>query len=143
MLAFLYLCVCAVTGMAILAIFVPDVRRLYLACAPSVKAIENIPSTLFVVSAGTVAGMMLVPFINYFVVLGLSYFVAGDKLCMKIGLMVTAAISLWVIFSCLMLVNRRRIKGDDEGEQASAGVAKYVNKPSNIKFKLLLRRILV
>lgn len=134
MLAFLYLCVCAVTGMALLAICVPDVRRLYLACAPSVKAIENIPSTLFVVSAGTVAGMMLVPFINYFVVLGLSYFVAGDKLCMKIGLMVTAAISLWVIFSCLMLVNRRRIKRDDEGEQASAGVAKYVNKPSNTLF---------
>lgn len=80
MLAILYLCVCAITGMVLLAIWVPDVRRLYLACAPSVKAIENIPSTLFVVAAGTLSGMILVPFVNYYVILGLSYFVASDKL---------------------------------------------------------------
>ena len=109
MLAFLYLCVCAITGMVLVAICIPDVRRLYLACAPSVKAIENIPSTLFVVSAGTVTGLMCVPFVNYYVILGLSYFVASEKLCMKIGLMVTAALFLWLVLTCLITVNRRRI----------------------------------
>ncbi len=135
MLAFLYLCVCAITGMVLVAICVPDVRRLYLACAPSVKAIENIPSTLFVVSAGTVAGMLAVPFVNYYVILGLSYFVASDKLCMRIGFMVTAALFIWLVLSCLIIVNRRRIKKDEEGvSEDFVQLPAYDNKPSNTMF---------
>ena len=135
MLAILYLCVCAITGMVLVAICVPDVRRLYLACAPSVKAIENIPSTLFVVAAGTVSGMMLVPFVNYYVILGLTYFVASDKLCMKIGFMVTAALFFWLVLTCLIIVNRRRIKKDEQEEDAGfVKLPTYVNKPSNTLF---------
>ena len=134
MLAFLYLCVCAITGMVLVAICVPDVRRLYLACAPSVKAIENIPSTLFVVAAGTVTGLMCVPFVNYYVILGLSYIVASDKLCMKISFMVTAAIFLWLVLTCLILVNRRRIRKEENGEETVTRLPQYVNKPSNTIF---------
>ncbi len=134
MLAFLYLCVCAITGMVLVAICVPDVRRLYLACAPSVKAIENIPSTLFVVAAGTVTGMLCVPFVNYYVILGLSYIVASDKLCMKISFMVTAAIFLWLVLTCLILVNKRRIKKEEAGEENVTRLPQYVNKPSNLIF---------
>ncbi len=134
MLAILYLCVCAITGMVLVAICVPDVRRLYLACAPSVKAIENIPSTLFVVAAGTVSGMMLVPFVNYYVILGLSYFVASDKLCMKIGFMVTAALFLWLVLTCLIIVNRRRIKKEENEPAGFAKLPGYVNKASNTIF---------
>ena len=138
MLAFLYLCVCAITGMVLVAICIPDVRRLYLACAPSVKAIENIPSTLFVVSAGTVTGLMCVPFVNYYVILGLSYFVASEKLCMKIGLMVTLAMFLWLVLTCLITVNRRRIKEEEiikeTGEEPASKLPAYVNKPSNTLF---------
>ena len=134
MLAILYLCVCAITGMVLVAICVPDVRRLYLACAPSVKAIENIPSTLFVVAAGTVSGMMLVPFVNYYVILGLSYFVASDKLCMKIGFMVTAALFFWLVLTCLITVNRRRIKSEQEDNEGFVKLPAYVNKPSNTLF---------
>ncbi len=142
MLAFLYLCVCAITGMVLVAICIPDVRRLYLACAPSVKAIENIPSTLFVVSAGTVTGLMCVPFVNYYVILGLSYFVASEKLCMKIGLMVTAALFLWLVLTCLITVNRRRIKEEElikeTGEEPASKLPAYVNKPSNTLFYSLI-----
>lgn len=134
MLAILYLCVCAITGMVLVAICVPDVRRLYLACAPSVKAIENIPSTLFVVATGTTAGLMVVPFVNYYVILGLSYFIASDKLCMKISFMVTAALFLWLVLTCLILVNRRRIKKDEEGDTGFVKLPGYVNKPSNTIF---------
>ena len=134
MLAFLYLCVCAITGMVLVAICVPDVRRLYLACAPSVKAIENIPSTLFVVAAGTVTGMLCVPFVNYYVILGLSYIVASDKLCMKISFMVTAALFLWLVLTCLILVNKRRIKKEEAGEEPVTRLPQYVNKPSNTIF---------
>ena len=142
MLAFLYLCVCAITGMVLVAICIPDVRRLYLACAPSVKAIENIPSTLFVVSAGTATGLMCVPFVNYYVILGLSYFVASEKLCMKIGLMVTAALFLWLVLTCLITVNRRRIKEEElikeTGEEPASKLPAYVNKPSNTLFYSLI-----
>ena len=134
MLAILYLCVCAITGMVLVAICVPDVRRLYLACAPSVKAIENIPSTLFVVAAGTISGMMLVPFVNYYVILGLTYFVASDKLCMKIGFMVTAALFFWLVLTCLIVFNRRRIKRDEEETADFVKLPGYVNKPSNTIF---------
>ena len=120
--------------MVLVAICVPDVRRLYLACAPSVKAIENIPSTLFVVAAGTVSGMMLVPFVNYYVILGLTYFVASDKLCMKIGFMVTAALFFWLVLTCLIIVNRRRIKQDEEETAGFVKLPGYVNKPSNTIF---------
>ena len=134
MLAILYLCVCAITGMVLVAICVPDVRRLYLACAPSVKAIENIPSTLFVVAAGTISGMMLVPFVNYYVILGLTYFVASDKLCMKIGFMVTAALFFWLVLTCLIVFNHRRIKRDEEETADFVKLPGYVNKPSNTIF---------
>lgn len=134
MLAILYLCVCAITGMVLVAICVPDVRRLYLACAPSVKAIENIPSTLFVVAAGTVSGMMLVPFVNYYVILGLSYFVASDKLCMKIGFMVTAALFFWLVLTCLITVNRRRMKSEQEDSEGFVKLPGYVRKASNTLF---------
>lgn len=134
MLAFLYLCVCAIMGMVLVAICVPDVRRLYLACAPSVKAIENIPSTLFLVAAGTVAGLLCVPFVNYYVILGLSYFVASEKLCMKIGFMVTAAIFLWLILTCLIIVNRRRIRRDEGEVETFAKLPAYKNKASNTLF---------
>ena len=134
MLAFLYLCVCAITGMVLVAICVPDVRRLYLACAPSVKAIENIPSTLFVVAAGTVAGLLCVPFVNYYVILGLSYFVASEKLCMKIGFMVTAAVFLWLVLTCLIIVNRRRIRKDEGEAETFAKLPAYKNKASNTLF---------
>ena len=134
MLAFLYLCVCAITGMVLVAICVPDIRRLYLACAPSVKAIENIPSTLFVVAAGTVTGMLCVPFVNYYLILGLSYIVASDKLCMKISFMVTAAIFLWLVLTCLILFNKRRIKKEEAEEENVTRLPQYVNKPSNLIF---------
>ena len=56
MLAILYLLFCAAFGMCFVGISVPDVRRLYVACSPSAKAITHIPNTLFTVPAGIVTG---------------------------------------------------------------------------------------
>ena len=72
MLAILYLLLCAAFGMCFVGLSVPDVRRLYVACSPSAKAITHIPNTLFTVPAGIVTGMLCVPFFNYYVTLGLS-----------------------------------------------------------------------
>ena len=59
MLAILYLLLCAAFGMCFVGLSVPDVRRLYVACSPSAKAITHIPNTLFTVPAGIVTGIVM------------------------------------------------------------------------------------
>ena len=106
MLAVLYLILCAAFGICFVGLCVPDVRRLYVACSPSAKAITHIPNTLFTVPAGIVTGLMCVPFFNYFVILGLSYVMNSGGLCMKLGILITFAFFIWMILTCLILINR-------------------------------------
>ena len=110
MLGVLYLLLCAAFGMSFVGLAVPDVRRLFIACAPSPKAIKHIPNTLFTVPAGIVTGMMCVPFFNYYVTLGLSYVVDNGDLCKRLGVLITFAFFLWMILTCLILINRKRVK---------------------------------
>lgn len=110
MLGILYLLLCAVFGMTFVGLAVPDVRRLYIACSPSAKSIAHIPNPLFTVPAGIITGMMCVPFFNYYVTLGLSYLVDDGELCKKIGVLITFAFFLWMILTCLILINRKRVK---------------------------------
>ena len=113
MLAVLYLILCAAFGICFVGLCVPDVRRLYVACSPSAKAITHIPNTLFTVPAGIVTGLMCVPFFNYFVILGLSYVMNSGSLCMKLGILITFAFFIWMILTCLILINRRRVKREE------------------------------
>ena len=87
MLASLYLLLSALFGICLVGLCVPDVRRLYIACSPSAKAIAHIPNTLFTVPAGIITGMMCVSFFNYYVTLGLTYVFNSGELCMKIGVL--------------------------------------------------------
>ena len=61
---------------------------------------------------------------------------------MKIGLMVTAALFLWLVLTCLITVNRRRIKEEElikeTGEEPASKLPAYVNKPSNTLFYSLI-----
>ena len=120
MLAILYLVLCAVFGICFVGLSVPDVRRLYIACSPSAKTITHIPNTLFTVPAGIVTGMMCVPFFNYYVTLGLSYFIDNGELCKKLGVLITFAFFLWMILTCLILINRKRIKREELKASGSA-----------------------
>src|SRR5574344_170281 len=110
MLASLYLIMCAVFGITLTVFLVPDVRRLYLACAPSRKIIDRIPNSVFIVPAGITLGLLCVPFFNYFAVLGLSYFIRSDSLAMKAGLIATAAFFLWMTLSGIIMIARRRAR---------------------------------
>ena len=113
MLAVLYLALCAAFGMAFVGLTVPDVRRLYIACSPSAKTITHIPNTLFTVPAGIITGLMCVPFFSYYVTLGLSYFIDNGELCKKLGVLITFAFFLWMILTCLILINRKRVKREE------------------------------
>ncbi len=125
MLAILYLLLCAAFGMCFVGLSVPDVRRLYVACSPSAKAITHIPNTLFTVPAGIVTGMLCVPFFNYYVTLGLSYIVDSGEVCKKIGVLVTFAFFLWMILTCLILINRKRIKREELRASGSTTIEDY------------------
>ena len=129
MLAILYLLLSALFGICLVGLCVPDVRRLYIACSPSAKAIAHIPNTLFTVPAGIITGMMCVSFFNYYVTLGLTYVFNSGELCMKIGVLITFAFFIWMILTCLILINRKRIKRD---ELNTAGSTKLEEYKSNI-----------
>ena len=120
MLAILYLVLCAAFGMCFVGLSVPDIRRLYVACSPSAKTITHIPNTLFTVPAGIVTGMMCVPFFNYYITLGLSYFIENGEMCKKLGVLITVAFFLWMILTCLILINRKRIKREELKASGSA-----------------------
>ena len=128
MLAVLYLVLCATFGICFVSLCVPDVRRLYVACSPSAKAITHIPNTLFTVPAGIVTGLMCVPFFNYFVILGLTYLLSGAALCMKLGVLITFAFFIWMILTCIILINRRRVKRE---ELKAAGATMIEDYKSN------------
>ena len=125
MLAILYLMLCAAFGMCFVGLTVPDVRRLYVACSSSAKAITHIPNTLFTVPAGIVTGMLCVPFFNYYVTLGLSYIMDSGEVCKKIGVLVTFAFFLWMILTCLILINRKRIKREELKASGSTAIEDY------------------
>ena len=125
MLAILYLILCAVFGMCFVGLCVPDVRRLYIACSPTAKAITHIPNTLFTVPAGIVTGLMCVPFFNYYVTLGLTYLFNNGPLCMKLGVLITFAFFIWMILTCLILINRKRIKREELRSAGSTTIEDY------------------
>ena len=126
MFAFLYILICALLGITVTSYLVPDVRRLYLGCAPSKKATDNIPSTIFVVPTGIIFGLMTSSFVQYYITLGLSYITDNQALVKKAGLLITLGLAVWITLSAVILIARRRAKQiDGEENVSSAGVYKY------------------
>ena len=141
MFAILYLGLCAIFGVCFVGLSVPDVRRLYVACSSSAKAIAHIPNTLFTVPAGIVTGMICVPFFNYYVTLGLSYFTDSGELCKKLGVLITFAFFLWMILTCLILINRKRMKREELKASGSASAIEDYN--SNVTDAIFYGAVIV
>lgn len=125
MLAILYLVLCAAFGICFVGLCVPDVRRLYIASSSQAKAITHIPNTLFTVPAGIITGLLCVPFFNYYITLGLTYFLDNSALCMKLGVLITFAFFIWMILTCLVLINRKRIKREELKASGSTTIEDY------------------
>ena len=134
MLALLYILMCAAFGITLVSLLVPDVRRLYLACAPSKKVIDRIPNSLFIVPSGLILGIMCVPFLNYFVTLGLSYLIKDHALCMKGGLIVTSALVIWLILSGVILIARRRTIRETKPDLEASQISPYEYSVRNSLF---------
>lgn len=134
MLALLYILMCALFGITLVSLLVPDVRRLYLACAPSKKIIDRIPNSLFIVPSGIILGIMCVPFLHYYVTLGLSYLIQNHDLCMRGGFIVTFALVIWLILSGMILIARRRTIRDSDPEAGASRITPYEYSIKNALF---------
>jgi len=134
MLALLYILMCAAFGITLVSLLVPDVRRLYLACAPSKKIIDRIPNSLFIVPSGLILGILCVPFLNYFVTLGLSYIIPNHDLCMKGGIILTFALAIWLILSGVILIARRRTVRDSAASADLSQISPYEYSLRNALF---------
>ena len=66
MLAVLYLILCAVFGISLVSMCVPDTGRFFTACSPSKSVVSKLPPILFTAPAGIITGMMVVPMVNYY-----------------------------------------------------------------------------
>ena len=66
MLAVLYLILCAVFGVSLVSMCVPDTGRFFTACSPSKSVVSKLPPVLFTAPAGIITGMMVVPMVNYY-----------------------------------------------------------------------------
>lgn len=125
---------CAAFGITLVSLLVPDVRRLYLACAPSKKIIDRIPNSLFIVPSGLILGIMCVPFLNYYLTLGLSYIIPNHDLCMKGGIILTFALVIWLVLSGVILIARRRTIRDSAASADLSQISPYEYSLKNALF---------
>jgi len=77
---------------------------------------------------------MCVPFFNYFVILGLSYIMNSGDLCMKLGILITFAFFIWMILTCIILINRRRIKREELKAAGATMIEEYQHNVADSVF---------
>lgn len=112
MIAVMYLVLCVAFGLTLLQLFLPNTRRLIVACAASKKTATCVPSAMFTVPCGITVGLITVTFVHYYVALALSHFINNPDLCKNISILVVFAVFLWLILTNLIIVSKREKKND-------------------------------
>ena len=65
MLAVLYLIIAIFFGTQLIRFLIPDIRRLYVGVAADTEIIEKVPTLLFLLSSGTLVGLLLTTWVTY------------------------------------------------------------------------------
>lgn len=78
MLAIVYLIVAIFFGTQLIRLLIPDIRRLYIGVAPDQSVLEKVPTSLFLIPAGALIGIVLVTFTTYFLAYTLYPFIPAD-----------------------------------------------------------------
>lgn len=100
MLAVLFLILCLCFGLSFLALCIPDIKRLFIACAPSKNIVTLVPPIVFTVPAGMVVGMILVSIGTYMATFACSQVVSSPDTCKRFGVLIA-----FIIFSGLTAAN--------------------------------------
>lgn len=129
MLSVLFLILCAVFGVSLIRMLIPDIRRLIVAAAPSKSVAEYIPDVMFTLPAGTITGMMIITAFSYYLTSIESRFLSDRVLVRNTSLAIT--ISLFVVLSAVnisvYLKKRKDLK-------PSSMIPEYKNTVFNIIF---------
>ncbi|MBR3057713.1 MAG: hypothetical protein IKG93_07045 [Clostridiales bacterium] len=78
MLAIIYLIIAIFFGIQLIRLLIPDIRRLYVGVAPDQSVIEKVPTSLFLIPAGTLVGIVLMTFTTYFLAYIMYPFIPAD-----------------------------------------------------------------
>ncbi len=106
MLAILYLILCAVFGISLVTMCVPDTARFFTACSPSKSVVSKIPPVLFTAPAGIIVGLLLVPMVNYYSISILNLAFDGKDTARRASILLTFAV--FIIFTGLNFTARMR-----------------------------------
>ena len=69
--------------------------------------------------------LILCAVFGIYVTLGLTYLFNNGPLCMKLGVLITFAFFIWMILTCLILINRKRIKREELRSAGSTTIEDY------------------
>jgi len=78
MLAILYLIIAVFFGTQLIRLLIPDIRRLYVGVASDQAVLEKVPTSLFLIPAGALIGIVLMTFTTYFLAYILHPFIPSD-----------------------------------------------------------------
>ncbi len=78
MLAILYLIIAIFFGTQLIRLLIPDVRRLYVGIAADQHTLEKIPTSLFLIPAGTLVGLLLTSWLTYFLAYIMAPYIPAD-----------------------------------------------------------------
>ncbi|MBO4928774.1 MAG: hypothetical protein J5379_11090 [Clostridiales bacterium] len=78
MLAILYLIIAIFFGTQLIRFLVPDIRRLYVGIAADQSVMDKVPTSLFLLPAGTLVGLLLTGWITYFLAYIMNPYIPAD-----------------------------------------------------------------
>ena len=78
MLAVLYLIIAIFFGTQLIRFLIPDIRRLYVGVAADTEIIEKVPTLLFLLSSGTLVGLLLTTWVTYFLAYAMHPYIPAD-----------------------------------------------------------------
>ena len=105
MLGILFVILCAVFGYELVSFLVPDVRRLFVAIAPSKKHLSNIPELLFKVPAAFITGISIASFATYYISSLFSKVLTRKQGPITAG---TAVVAVLMVYGILVFWGRNR-----------------------------------
>lgn len=108
MLGIIYLLVCLFFGTQLLRLLFPDPQRLFIGVAPKKSSLTLIPTSLFIIPAGFVLGILFVTFLTYWTALAMYQFVPQTMSVLYPANVVSLCLALYLGSLCWQKCYARR-----------------------------------
>ena len=133
MLAILYIAVCAVFGISLINMCIPDTGRFFTACSPSKNVVNKLPPVLFIAPAGIITGLLCVTMFNYYAIYLLNLVVDGTDMARRAGVLLTFAVFIILTSVNFSAYVKRLHKAKLTGaETEDSKIPTYVHSMGNV-----------